>query len=208
MLKPPETQMANFDEVALQHLDALYRYAMSLTRNQAEAEDLVQETYLRALRASGRLRPDSNIKSWLFKILRNARLNQVRSPGHNTQELDDQSELSAEIPSTGSWAENPHASYVSARKQEDVRKAVAALPPAHREIIVLREFEDLSYEEIAQILSCRLGTVMSRLSRARETLRRLLQHWDERATDSQAETDERRARHDNDSRPGTKTAPA
>jgi RNA polymerase sigma-70 factor, ECF subfamily len=171
MLKPPESQTVNFAEVALQHLEPLYRYAMSLTHNQAESEDLVQETYLRALRASDRLRPDSNIKSWLFKILRNARLNQVRRPEHNSQELDDQTEPSADAHPAGSWAQNPHASYVSARKQEDVRKAIAALPPAHREIIVLREFEDLSYEEISHILDCRPGTVMSRLSRARETLR-------------------------------------
>src|ERR1700758_3050399 len=73
VLEPP------FRETALQYLDGLYGYAMTLTRNRAEAEDLVQETYLRAMNAFERLRPDSNLKSWLFTILRNIRLNQVRN---------------------------------------------------------------------------------------------------------------------------------
>ena len=76
-MKEPKSNNPGFNQVALEHLDALYGFAMSLTRNQTEAEDLVQETYLRAVRAFGQLMPDSNLKSWMFAIMRNIRLNQV-----------------------------------------------------------------------------------------------------------------------------------
>jgi RNA polymerase sigma-70 factor (ECF subfamily) len=176
----PETHSidgAKFQETALQYLDGLYGYAMTLTGNNTEAEDLVQETYLRALRAFGRLRPLSNVKSWLFTILRNLRLNQVRGgeskahvidingPTGDTWELEDKS------------SKDPFVCYLTKMKQADVRKAIASLPDVYREIIVLREFEELSYGEIAQVLDCPPGTVMSRLNRAREKLREMLQQW-------------------------------
>jgi RNA polymerase sigma-70 factor (ECF subfamily) len=150
---------------------------MTLARNRAEAEDLVQETYLRAAQAFQRLRPDSNLKSWLFTILRNLRLNQLRDglsksrvvemdePGGGVREFADKS------------SKDPLFLYLSKVKQEDVRKAIDELPAVYREVIVLREFEELSYEEIAQVLDCPSGTVMSRLNRAREKLREMLLHW-------------------------------
>jgi RNA polymerase sigma-70 factor (ECF subfamily) len=166
-----------FREGALQHLDGLYAYAMTLVRNQAEAEDLVQETYLRAVQAIDRLRPDSNLKSWLFTILRNLRLNQLRDglgksrvvemdePDGGTREFEDKS------------SKDPLFLYLAKVKQADVRNAIEELPAVYREVIVLREFEELSYHEIAQVLNCPSGTVMSRLKRARERLKELLQHW-------------------------------
>jgi RNA polymerase sigma-70 factor (ECF subfamily) len=166
----------SFRDSVLQYLDGLYGYAMTLTRNQAEAEDLVQETYVRALGAFERLRPGSNLKSWLFTILRNIRFNQIRDsrskplsvetdgPG-STPEIEDKS------------SKDPFSLYLTKIKQADVRKAIENLPSAYREVIVLREFEQLSYGEIAQILDCPPGTVMSRLSRARENLKDMLQHW-------------------------------
>jgi RNA polymerase sigma-70 factor (ECF subfamily) len=167
----------SFRETALRYLDGLYGYAMTLTRNQAEAEDLVQETYLRAMSAFDRLRPDSNLKSWLFAILRNVRLNQLRNglsksrlvemnePGDGAREFEDKS------------SKDPLFLYLTKVKHADVRKAIEELPAAYREVIVLREFEELSYEEIAQVLDCPRGTVMSRLNRAREKLKEMLQHW-------------------------------
>ncbi|HEX4165326.1 MAG TPA: sigma-70 family RNA polymerase sigma factor, partial [Bryobacteraceae bacterium] len=159
-----------FHENALHYLDGLYSYAMSLTHNRADAEDLVQETYLRAMSAFERLRPNSNLKSWLFTILRNVYLNQIR---------DGLSQLRVDIdePVYGHWefedksSKDPLFLYVAKVKQADVRKAIEKLPEAYREVIVLREFEELSYEQIAQVLDCPSGTVMSRLSRARERLR-------------------------------------
>jgi RNA polymerase sigma-70 factor (ECF subfamily) len=167
----------SFRDSALQHLDGLYAYAMTLARNQGKAEDLVQETYLRALQAFARLRPDSNLKSWLFTILRNLRLNQVRDglnksravemdePGGGTREFEDKS------------LKDPLFLYLAKVTQADVRKAIEELPAVYREVIVLREFEELSYLEIAQVLDCPCGTVMSRLKRARERLKERLQHW-------------------------------
>jgi len=166
-----------FRETALQHLNGLYSYAMTLARNRAEAEDLVQETYLRAMSAFERLRPESNLKSWLFTILRNIYLNQLRDglsksrvvamdePAARPREFEDES------------SKDPFFVYLTKAKQADIKDAIERLPQAYREVIVLREFEDLSYEEIAQILDCPCGTVMSRLSRARERLKQMLQHW-------------------------------
>jgi RNA polymerase sigma-70 factor (ECF subfamily) len=166
----------SFRDSALQYLDGLYAYAMTLARNQAEAEDLVQETYVRAMRAFERLRPGTNLKSWLFTILRNIRFNQIRDSRtkprsvetdgpSNTPELEDKS------------SKDPFCLYLTKIKQADVRKAIENLPAVYREVIVLREFEQLSYGEIAQILDCPPGTVMSRLNRAREKLKDMLQHW-------------------------------
>jgi RNA polymerase sigma-70 factor, ECF subfamily len=167
----------DFREKALQHLDGLYGYAMTLARNQAEAEDLVQETYLRAVQAFDRLRPDSNLKSWLFTILRNVRLNQIRDGLNNSRlvEMDAPNGSTREFEDKSS--KDPLFLYLSKVKQADVRKATEELPAIYREIIVLREFEELSYEEIAQILGCPSGTVMSRLNRAREKLKQILQPW-------------------------------
>jgi RNA polymerase sigma-70 factor (ECF subfamily) len=150
---------------------------MALVRNPAEAEDLVQETYLRAIQAFERLRPNSNLKSWLFTILRNIRLNQVRDGLSKPRivEMDEPTEGPREFEDKSS-KDRPFL-YVTKVKQSVVRKAIEALPDAYREVIILREFEELSYEEIAQVLDCPPGTVMSRLSRARKKLKELLQHW-------------------------------
>jgi RNA polymerase sigma-70 factor (ECF subfamily) len=165
-----------FREIALQYLDGLYAYAMALTRNQAEAEDLVQETYLRALRAFGQLRPDSHLKSWLFTILRNVRLNQIRHARSGPRVVEIDRSLN-DLPELERKREDPYSAYLMKRTHADVRKAIENLPPVYREVIVLREFEDLSYKEIAEVLDCPTGTVMSRLGRAREKLKEKLQHW-------------------------------
>jgi RNA polymerase sigma-70 factor (ECF subfamily) len=173
-----ETNMRTFHQVALEHLDGLFGYAMTLTRNESEAEDLVQETYLRATRACDRLAPDSHVKSWLFTILRNSFLNQIRHrrAGPAMVELDDEAGAPLPIPDQG--AANPLDSFLTEEKQRDVWQAIESLPDSFREVIVLREFQDLSYQEIAKVLDCPVGTVMSRLGRAREKLRLMLQHWD------------------------------
>ena len=156
-----------------EYLDGLYGYALALSRDRADAEDLVQETCLRAIRASGQLRADSHVKGWLFTILRNIWLNQIRQRRTTPQvvELDldgsDGTGLSSNV-------DDPHTSYVSQLERDQVRAAIHELPLEFREIVILREFEDLSYQQIADILDCPLGTVMSRLARARVRLRDLL----------------------------------
>jgi RNA polymerase sigma-70 factor (ECF subfamily) len=155
------------------YLEGLYSYGLVLSRNQAEAEDLVQETCLRALRAMERLRPDSNVKSWLFTILRNIWLNQLRQRKTvpDIVELDsDEHGPNRAVDSS----KDPHAAYVSDLERDHVWHAIGQLPLESREVVLLREYEELSYEEIAAMLQCPVGTVMSRLARARSKLRDLL----------------------------------
>jgi RNA polymerase sigma factor (sigma-70 family) len=118
-----------------------------------------------------RLRPDSNVKSWLFTILRNIWLNQLRQRKSDVVDLD--SDEYGENRAVDS-SKDPHAAYVSDLEREQVRHAIEQLPLESREIILLREYEELSYEEIAAMLKCPVGTVMSRLARARSKLRDLL----------------------------------
>jgi RNA polymerase sigma-70 factor, ECF subfamily len=156
-----------------EYVDALYSYALVLSRNRTEAEDLVQETCLRAIRAMERLRPDSNVKSWLFTILRNIWFNQLRQwrTAPEIVELD----LDGTGPNNAiDTTKDPYATYVSNIEQEQVRAAIQQLSDEFREIILLREYEELSYQEIATVLKCPPGTVMSRLARARSKLRDLL----------------------------------
>jgi RNA polymerase sigma-70 factor (ECF subfamily) len=158
------------DATGIEHLDGLYSYAMVLSRNHADAEDLVQETYVRAIQALGRLRAGSNMKGWLFTILRNIWFNQLRKRRNGPQMVDVEDDaVNIAEPSSDS-----HDLYVSKMEAEQVRAAIHELPVESREIILLREYEDLSYQEIASVLDCPVGTVMSRLGRARAKLRALL----------------------------------
>ncbi len=161
------------DAIGIEHLNGLYSYALILSHNHADAEDLVQETYVRAMQAMGRLRADSNIKSWLFTILRNIWLNQIRKRRTSPQmvEVDAEDGFANEIVEP---SKDSHEIYVSQIEREQVRRAIQKLPVEFREIILLREYEELSYQEIASVLDCPAGTVMSRLGRARSKLRALL----------------------------------
>jgi RNA polymerase sigma-70 factor, ECF subfamily len=156
-----------------EYLDGLYGYAVVLSRNSTEAEDLVQETCLRALRAIDGLRAEDSVKSWLFTILRNIWLNQLRQrrTGPDLIELDADENGTYEPVDA---RQDPHTDYVSKAEREQVRVAIRQLPVEFREIILLREYEELSYQEIAALLACPIGTVMSRLARARSRLRDLL----------------------------------
>jgi RNA polymerase sigma-70 factor, ECF subfamily len=124
-----------------------------------------------------RFGPGTNLKSWLFTILRNIRLNQLRDgPGKSrVAEMDEPDGDARDFVDTSS--KDPLFLYLAKLRQADVRKAIEGLPAVYREAIVLREFEELSYGEIAQVLDCPLGTVMSRLSRAKERLEEMLQPW-------------------------------
>ncbi|MBB5066745.1 sigma-70 family RNA polymerase sigma factor [Granulicella mallensis] len=156
-----------------QYIDRLYGYAMMLTRNRAEAEDLVQETYLRAFKAIDRLREDSNLKSWLFTILRNVWLNQLRH-GRACPPMVDMEGNGSTMDAIPGQARDSYQILAANEDVESVRSAIGSLSTELREIILLREFEELSYREISAVLGCPAGTVMSRLSRARARLRILL----------------------------------
>jgi RNA polymerase sigma-70 factor (ECF subfamily) len=156
--------------MCVENIDRLYSYALILTRNHAEAEDLVQETYLRAIPAVGRLRAGSNIKGWLFTILRNVWFNRLREWRNGPKMI----EIEGDADDIAGPSENPHDVYVSKMEAERVRAAIRQLSRDFREVILLREYGELSYQEIAGVLDCPVGTVMSRLGRARAKLRTLL----------------------------------
>ena len=165
-----------FGQEALEHIDALYGYAMTLTRDTTEAEDLVQETYVRAARATNRPNGDSNLKGWLFVIMRNAWLNQVRHKRSGPLFVELEPNESAQ-----DAQDNPHVVYLRKLEREQVRQAIESLPDAYREIVLLRDIEGFTYQEIATVLECPAGTVMSRLGRARGRLRKLLSAWQTKA---------------------------
>ena len=165
-------EIVEFGPAAMEHIDALYGYALVLTRNMTEAEDLVQDTYLRAASASHR--PEGcNLKSWMFVIMRNAWLNQIRHRNSGPKFVD----LETGGPTVDEVHENPHVVYLRKLEREQVQQAIESLPDAYREIVVLRDIEGFTYQEIATVLDCPAGTVMSRLGRARGKLRKILAPW-------------------------------
>lgn len=154
---------------------SLYRYARSLCRDAASAEDLVQEAYRRALSAKklpGEYTPE-NVRPWMFTILRNIWQNELRRRTHDPL-------LQASAPALVAPVQPETPEGVLNRKmlRSEVRHALEALPETYREVIVLREIETMSYSEIAAILQCPVGTVMSRLARGRALLRQLLANLD------------------------------
>jgi len=166
-----------FNEAALEHLDALFGYAMTLTRDPATAEDLVQETYVRGARAASKLAAATNLRNWMFVIMRNAWLNQVRREKTGPRFVD----FADEDPTIDDWPadadNNPQVVYLRKLERDEVRRAIESLPATYREIVLLRDIEGFSYQEIATVLGCPAGTVMSRLGRAREKLRQRLKNW-------------------------------
>lgn len=165
-----------FDAIALTHLDAAYNLARWLVRDEHVAQDMVQEAYLRALKFYDGFRGGSDIRPWLLKIVRNTCYTWLQGSKRD----DDQVEFDEERDSSMYEAisdradNNPEALLLRKQEGERVNLAISVLPPAFREILVLRELEELSYEEIAAVLSIPAGTVMSRLARARAMLRKEL----------------------------------
>jgi len=152
------------------HLEAAYNLARWLMRNETEAEDAVQEAYLRAISHFAVFRGGDG-RAWLLTIVRNTCYNRLRGSGASGQYTDfDEAAHSA----AGRQTPNPETALLLAERTELVRKSLAELPADYREILVLRELEQLSYREIADIAGIPLGTVMSRLSRARQQLQQAL----------------------------------
>jgi RNA polymerase sigma-70 factor, ECF subfamily len=167
-----EDKVREFETVALVHLDALFRSALRLTQNRAEAEDIVQDTWLCAFRSFHRFDPGTNCRAWLFTILRNAfltrrrRVNQEAVGESAVSEDAWQSATDPDAPIT-----HPEDALLRSVVHGDVDRALRELPLAHREIVILADLEGLTYREIAQVVGCPIGTVMSRLSRGRAQLR-------------------------------------
>jgi RNA polymerase sigma-70 factor (ECF subfamily) len=172
----PGDRSREFEETALVHLDTLYRSALRLTHNRAEAEDLVQEACLRAFRAFHRFNPGTNCRAWLLTILRNEFLKRLKKGGHEVldRDPDDLPRGATSITDAGRTRGHPEEELLQTVLHGDVDRALKALPLAHREVVILADLEGLSYKEIAQVVDRPIGTVMSRLSRARAQLRELL----------------------------------
>jgi RNA polymerase sigma-70 factor (ECF subfamily) len=166
---PAESDLARFEQALLPHLGAAYNLARWLTRDDHDAEDAVQEAYLRALKFFGGFH-GADGRTWLLAIVRNvcySSLQKKRSHGVAIA-FDD------ETHATGADALNPQTLLVREEDRRSMRKAVEELPPELREVVVLRELEGLSYKEVAAIADIPLGTVMSRLARARDRLQQRL----------------------------------
>jgi len=169
-------QVSEFEGVALVHLDLLYRAALRLTHNRAEAEDLVQETWLRALRHFDQFDPGSNCRAWLLTILRNAFLNRLRREGREILESDMAATDAgaARLEEASVARSSPEEDFFQTVLHGDVDRALKTLPLPFRLVVTLADLEGLTYKEVAQVLGCPIGTVMSRLSRARQLLRKEL----------------------------------
>ena len=167
---------AAFEAEALASLDSLYRTALRLTRVPADAEDLVQDTYLKAFRAADSFEPGTNLRAWLFTILHNSARNRARDRARDRVTVDsDTVERAADAPGAGG-GETPEALLLRDTLTPDLQAAIDALPDAFRQAVWLRDVEEFSYAEIAGMLDIPAGTVMSRISRGRRMLFNRLHH--------------------------------
>jgi RNA polymerase sigma-70 factor, ECF subfamily len=161
-----------FEQLAMPLFDSLYNFAHWLTGNRVDAEDLVQETYAKALKGFKSFQDGTNLRAWMFRILRNTFLtSRTGLMARSTLSLEEEAE-EAEIRSA--QVVTPESVLLRNENQQMILDALAAVPVHYREIILLCEVEELSYREIAEVLSLPIGTVMSRLSRARNSLRHML----------------------------------
>jgi RNA polymerase sigma-70 factor (ECF subfamily) len=190
---------STFEDQAMQFAPALYSAALRMTRNPSDAEDLVQETYLRAYRGFGGFTEGTNLRAWLYRILTNTYINAYRAKQRrpDERELDDVEELylyrrlEALNPASGRSAEDELMDWFT---EAEVKEAVESLPEQFRLAVLLADIEGFSYKEIAEILDVPIGTVMSRLHRGRKALERKLYEFavsrglvtDDKSTDTAA----------------------
>ena len=171
-LNPRDAELERFEAAVLPHMDAAYNLARWIVRDPADAQDAVQEAYLRAWKFFGSFRVGTDPRVWLFAVVRNTCftwLKKHRAPAGATVSYDEEIHgLPAES------GPGPDAGLLRAADAEVLREALAELPPEFREAVVLRELEELSYKEIADIAGVPLGTVMSRLARGRALLREIV----------------------------------
>lgn len=170
-----------FESLALAHLDVLYSAALRLTKNERDAEDLVQDTCMRAFRFFDKFERGTNVKAWLFKILTNTFINRYR---RNVKEKTivegaDRDTVHDRFVSrdASDFAANPEQYLFDRLLSDDVLKAIDSLPIDFRMVVILADLQEFSYKEISEILECPVGTVMSRLFRGRKLLQKTLQAY-------------------------------
>ncbi len=165
---------AEFERVALPQLSHLYTSAFYLAKDRAEAEDLVQETYLRAFRFFSKFQPGTNCRAWLLSILRNLFINRYQQKKREAERVDWEKidQVYESIIEQGERAEsdNPETLLISQLMDEEVEEALKKLSEEYRTALVLVDIEELSYEEAAKVMKCAIGTIRSRVSRGRRML--------------------------------------
>jgi RNA polymerase sigma-70 factor, ECF subfamily len=171
-------EVDSFAEEALTHIDALYGVACKLTRNPTEAEDLVQDAYVKAMRARDQFHAGTNLKAWLFRILTNTFINKYRRGGLERSLFDgpDADPLADGWVSASTMRQlrDPEQVALLPLVEKEIQRALDALPAEFKLAVVLCDVEEFSYDEIARIMGCPIGTVMSRLHRGRKLLQRAL----------------------------------
>lgn len=170
------TSPQEFERVALVHLDRVYHLAVWLCGNRSEAEDLVQETFLRAFRHFDQFDPGTNCRAWLFTIARNTFVNQVKREGRELLQLaeDSMEQREAQPSEVMAAIADPEEEFLKHTMDSDLVAALEGLSLRFREVVLLADVEECSYKEIAKICELPLGTVMSRLYRGRQLLRKAL----------------------------------
>src|SRR5574337_181653 len=182
-MREEHTRRKEFEETAMEHIDSLYNMAVRLVFNKEEAEDLVQETYLKAYRFFDTFQKGTNIKAWLFKILRNTFINKYRKAASMPSEIffEDIESVNTNIPyeqetKSGELTDTLETKYndLSSLMDDDVKHAIDSLPIEYREAILLSDIEELSYKDISEITNVPIGTIKSRLNRGRRLLQKSL----------------------------------
>ena len=181
-LKKTHKKLSEFEQVALVHIDSVYNVALRMTRNKSDAEDLVQETYLKAFRFFGKFQAGTNCKAWLLKILTNLFNNKYRQrikepPQVSYDEIEEDFLYSRLLKETLEPNENPEQILFSQIVEDDVKKVIDNLPEEFRMVVILSFIEDCSYKEIAEIMDTNIGTVKSRLHRGRTMLQKALYEY-------------------------------
>ena len=177
----PETTSWDFDSQTMPYVDSLYNTAYRMTGNSQDAEDLVQETFFKAYKYYDKFEEGTNLKAWLFKILKNTFINNYRK-----KKLEPRSVEFSDIEDSfekivrhdpDEQPRDPESRYLASVMDQGVKKALEGLPDDYRMVVILADLEDFSYKEIAEILECPVGTVMSRLYRGRKLLEKALMRY-------------------------------
>ena len=169
-----------FEELVRAYERRVFAYAYRMLSNREDAEEVTQDVFVKVWRTLGRFRGDCSFSSWILKITRNTATDVLRRRQETVAPLFSEHPTDASFlpePYDLSPASNPPEAYLKAEREETVARAIAALPPDFRQILLLREMEGLSYAEIGEVLSIEEGTVKSRISRARQALKKILTDW-------------------------------